>query len=407
MKIKSVKMGGPAVPASHSAKSKPLILMVAGAKGAVGSTVAVAVETMRKNPQTILPSLTTANMFPYLGLPQAIQFSGWDTSPRTLIESIQYHGVLPEEKWRPYEDKLAQIQIRPAPSAKSGLHSQVEQLTHDIQEFRSAHPDARPVFIMLLPACGQVNLSRYEDLAQLYSEVDPAGLPDLAYMICAILSGLPVVNFTPNALEVPAIVREAVKAGVPLAGRDGKTGQTYLKVVLASALKARNLVVDGWYSLNILGNEDGKNLVDPEKAAGKVANKTEVLDEILGYRVGDRYRTSSHKVRIDYYPPRGDAKEAWDVIDFLGLFGLPMSLRLNLLARDSILAAPLILDLARWVAALRMAGRSGLIPELAFYFKRPVGLNPPLTFQDQIAKLRELELECNRAALRSKNPAAY
>jgi myo-inositol-1-phosphate synthase len=197
-------------------------------------------------------------------------------------------------------------------------------------------------------------------------------------------------------VESPAIVSEAIKAGVPISGRDGKTGQTYLKVVLASALKARSLLVDGWYSLNLLGNEDGQNLVDPQRAAGKLANKTEVLDEILGYHVGDKYGTSSHKVRIDYYPPRGDAKEAWDVIDFLGLFGLPMSLRLNLHARDSILAAPLIVDLARWMVALQGAGRSGQIPELAFYFKKPWGPHPPLTFQDQLAKLKELEQFCNR-----------
>jgi myo-inositol-1-phosphate synthase len=381
---------------SSPLESKPLILLVAGAKGAVGSTVAVAVETVRKNPRTILPSLTTANMFPYLGYPQAIEFSGWDTSPRTLLESVQYHGVLPEEKWKPHEEKLGQIQIRQSPSPKSGLRSQMEQLTHDIREFKGTHPNARAVFINLLPACGPVNLSHCGDLSQLDSEVEAAALPDLAYMISAIHSGLPVVNFTPNALEVPAIVREAEKAGVPLAGRDGKTGQTYLKVVLASALKARNLRVDGWYSLNILGNEDGKTLADPGKATGKLANKTEVLDEILGYRVGDRYGTSSHKVLIDYYPPRGDAKEAWDVIDFLGLFGLPMSLRLNLLARDSILAAPLVLDLARWMIALQMAGRSGLIPELAFYFKKPLGLHPPLTFQDQLTKLVELEQTCNQ-----------
>jgi myo-inositol-1-phosphate synthase len=381
---------------SSPQEPQPLMLLVAGAKKAVGSTVAVAVETIKKNPQTIFPSLTTANLFPCLGDPQAIEFSGWDSSPRTLLESIQYHKVLPEEKWKPHEEKLRQIQIRPAPAAESGLPFQMEQLTHDIQEFKRTHPHARPVFINLLPACAPVNLRRCGDLAQLASEVEAAALPDLAYIISAVLSGLPVVNFTPNALEIPAIVQEAEKAGVPLAGRDGKTGQTYLKVVLASALKARNLNVDGWYSLNILGNEDGKNLADPGKAAGKLANKTEVLEEILGYRVGDSYGTSSHKVLIDYYPPRGDAKEAWDVIDFLGLFGLPMSLRLNLLARDSILAAPLVLDLARWMTALHMAGHSGLIPELAFYFKKPLGSNPPLTFQDQLTKLVELEQACNR-----------
>ena len=211
-----------------------------------------------------------------------------------------------------------------------------------------------------------------------------------------MLSGVPVVNFTPNEIEIPSLLHEAVERGVPLAGRDGKTGQTYLKVVLASALKARRLYVDGWYSLNILGNADGKNLMEPGKAEGKLMNKTEILDEILGYPVGERYQAAAHKVHIDYYPPRGDAKEAWDVIDFLGLFGLPMSLRLNLQGRDSILAAPLVLDLARWMAVLQKAGKSGLVPELGFYFKKPLGANPPLTYEDQLVGLHNLEASCNR-----------
>jgi myo-inositol-1-phosphate synthase len=331
-----------------------------------------------------------------MGSPQTFEIAGWDVSPRTLLESITYHGVLPEERWKPFAGDLGQIQVRQAPSAKSGLRVQVEQLSSDILGFKRVYPQARPVFINLLPACAAMDLSHFKDLSGLYSGVDEATFPDLAYAISAIRSGLPVVNFTSNAVEIPTVVEEAIKVGVPLAGRDGKTGQTYLKVVLASALKARNLLVDGWYSLNILGNEDGKNLLNPEKAAGKLAHKTEVLDEILGYRVGERYGTSSHKVLIDYYPPRGDAKEAWDVIDFLGLFGLPMSLRVNLLARDSILAAPLVLDLARWMVALQMAGRSGLTPELAFYFKKPLGVHPPLTFQDQLTKLAELEQACNQ-----------
>jgi myo-inositol-1-phosphate synthase len=219
-------------------------------------------------------------------------------------------------------------------------------------------------------------------------------LPDLEYALAAILSGVPVVNFTPNIVEIPVLLKEADKKGIPMAGRDGKTGQTYFKVVLASALKARNLRVDGWYSLNILGNADGANLMDPAHAAEKLSNKTNLLDDILGYTVGENYGAPAHKVHIDYYPPRGDAKEAWDAIDFKGLFGLPMSIRLNLLGRDSILAAPLVLDLARWMAALQMAGRCGPVAELAFYFKKAVGDFPPQTFQDQVIGLSRLAKEC-------------
>jgi myo-inositol-1-phosphate synthase len=253
------------------------------------------------------------------------------------------------------------------------------------------------VFVNLLPSAVYLDLRGCRNLAELYAHADVGRLPDLAYALAAVASGVPIVNFTPNEVEIPLVLKEAVKQGVPVAGRDGKTGQTYLKVVLASALKARHLLIDGWYSLNILGNADGANLMDPGRAAGKLSNKTHLLDEILGYKVGANYPAPAHKVHIDYYPPRGDAKEAWDAIDFKGMFGLPMSIRINLLGRDSILAAPLVLDLARWAAALQAAGRRGPVPELGFYFKKPVGDSPPLTFQDQLASLARLERACNES----------
>jgi myo-inositol-1-phosphate synthase len=330
-------------------------------------------------------------MFPQLGPPQAIRFAGWDVTKKSLTQCLKDHRVVPDELWAPYKGHLSRVEIREAPSATLDLSGQVVRLSRDMQAFRRRHLGCRPVLVNLLPACGQADLGRCRSISQLHAKVDPAAFPDLAYMLAAVQEGMPVVNFTPNAVEAPAVVQEARKQGVPMAGRDAKTGQTYLKVVLASALKARNLTVEGWYSLNILGNADGRNLTDPAKAAGKLANKTEVLDDVLRYRVGNRYGVSTHKVHIDYYPPRGDSKEAWDVIDFTGLFGLPMSMRLNLMARDSILAAPLVIDLARWMAALQMAGRSGLVPELALFFKRPLGPNPPSTFQDQLAGLGALE----------------
>ena len=381
---------------NHLPKPAPLFLLVAGAKGAIGSTLAAALCALRKDPHSISPFLTTMDKFPLIGAAQEIGFAGWDPSPRTMAESIENHGVLPEKIWKPYGSDLGQIPVWAPPSAKD-FTSYVKHLIQDIQRCNHMVPHSQMILVNLLPACGQVDLTACRDLITLYSMADPASFPDLAYVMAAIHCGLPVINFTSNQVELPPVVSEAVKGGVPLAGRDGKTGQTYLKVVLASALQARNLLVDGWYSLNILGNEDGKNLADPERATSKLANKTEVLEEILGYRVGKKYGTSSHIVRIDYYPPRADAKEAWDVVDFCGLFGMPMSLRINLLARDSILATPLIIDLARWMAALKMMGRAGLVPELAFFFKKPLGMNPPLNFQDQIRRLNELEQESRPA----------
>jgi myo-inositol-1-phosphate synthase len=376
-----------------------LLLMVAGAKGAVASTLAVALAAMRRDPASILPSLTTGHMFAGLGPLPATRLAGWDTSAESVSAAIKRHGVLPDAIWQPHVEELDQTPVVKAPDSATGFKEQVDQLCRDINVFKSQQPGARAVFVDLLPAAAYQNLNACQDLSQLYIEADVNILPDLAYTLAAIKSGVPVVNFTPNPVEIPAVLDEAAKNGLPIAGRDGKTGQTYLKVVLASALKARNLLVDGWYSLNILGNADGANLMDPARAAGKLRNKTKLLDDILGYEVGQQYGAPAHKVHIDYYPPRGDAKEAWDVIDFKGLFGLPMSIRLNLLGRDSILAAPLVLDLARWTAALQLAGRSGPIPELGFYFKKPVGDDPPLTFQDQVASLTRLQHECEEKIL--------
>ncbi len=382
--------------ASNPSNSQSLLLMIAGAKGAVGSTVAVASTAMRYQPELVLPSLTTRHMLPGLDPSQPVQVVGWDATDTTMLAAIEAQGVLSKDIWEPYADDLEQVQVRTPPSDSLALKGQVEQLTQDIQEFRALYPNTRAVLVNLLPAAVTENMHRFQSLSQLYSEFDPINLPDLSYAIAAILAGVPVVNFTPNEVEIPVVINEAVNRGVPISGRDGKTGQTYLKVVLASALKARNLFVDGWYSLNILGNQDGKNLMNPKRAAGKLSNKTEILDEILGYPVGERYGVPSHQVKIDYYPPRGDAKEAWDVIDFLGLFGLPMSIRLNLQGRDSVLATPLVLDLARWMVVLQRVGRSGPIPELAFYYKQPVGDDSPATFQDQLFRLRELALECEK-----------
>ena len=380
---------------SDRSSDTALLLLVAGAKGAVASTLAVALEAMRSDFASVMPSLTTGRMFACLGPLQASSLAGWDTSNKSLTASIKRHGVIPDAIWQAHADALDRRPILQGPAADMDFQSRVERLTRDIADLKSRHPGARPVFINLLPAASNPDLGGCHSLSRLYAQTDFTLSPDLAYTLAAVLSGVPVVNFTPNNVEIPVVLDEAGNRGVPVAGRDGKTGQTYFKVVLASALKARNLMVDGWYSLNILGNDDGANLMNPARAAGKLSNKTDLLDDILEYTVGEDYGQSTHKVHIDYYPPRGDAKEAWDAVDFKGLFGLPMSIRLNLLARDSILAAPLVLDLARWASVLQMAGRCGPVPGLGFYFKKPVGDSPPLTFQDQVADLLKLKRECD------------
>ncbi len=371
-----------------------ILLMVAGAEGTIGSTLSVAAAAGRHDPERVIPYLTTKDLFSRYGIPLTVEMAGWDVRGQNLTECLAGNGVLPEKLWRLYGEEISKTKIKGWTECAS-FKDQVDNIIRDMDEFRDEYPDACPVFVNLLPANADPKPGFGADLDRLYPEIDPSRFPDLAFVTAAVLSGIPVVNFTPNKPELPAIIEEAKQRNVPLAGRDGKTGQTYLKMVLASALKARNLFVDGWYSLNILGNSDGINLMDPERAAGKLKNKTDLLDGILGYPVGRDYDTPTHKVHIDYYPPRGDAKEAWDVIDIKGLFGLPMSIRVNLQGRDSILAAPLVIDLARWSAALQAAGRSGPIPELGFYFKKPMGDHPPLTFQDQMDALHLLENQCN------------
>jgi len=386
---------------THSADERKLLLMIAGVKGAVASTLALAVATLQKDPELVLPSLTTAGRFDHLPPAQSTVVTGWDMHGQPLSEAAACQRILPEDVCRLHSAQMDRLDVRKAPASSAGLREQVERIAADIDSFRANHPGCLPVLVNLLPAAPIQDLSHCSDIEDLYRSADPASLPDLAYAMAAVLSGVALVNFTPNEVEVPALVREAEARSVPVAGRDGKTGQTYLKVVLASALKARNLIVDGWYSLNILGNEDGRNLMAPERAAGKMANKTDLLDDILGYSVGERYGRSTHTVRIEYYPPRGDAKEAWDVVDFRGAFGLPMTLRLNLQGRDSILAAPLVLDLGRWMAAVQSAGIRGVVPELGFYFKKPVGPNPPVSFEEQLAALKILERRCMEGAQRS------
>ena len=369
---------------------RKMLILVAGAKGAIGSTLCVAAAVLQKTPEAILNYLTTQQEDLKSYMADDFAVAGWDLSPGRLEDAVKRHAVLPGHLWQPCADNIQQIQVAPAPPATMPLQAQVTQLMADIAAFRRKHDGAQPVLVNLLPAGKIHDLAAADTLESLYRRPHADILPDMAYVLAAVMSGVPVVNFTPNSVEIPVVQRLAEENGVPMAGKDGKTGQTYLKVVLASALRARHLNVNGWYSLNILGNADGQNLMNPENAAGKLENKTDILDDILGYTAGAQYDGPAHKVHIDYYPPRGDAKEAWDVIDFEGLMGMPMSLRLNLLGRDSILAAPMVLDLARWMGALQNIGRRGLVPELAFYFKKAAGANGIFSFQAQMAAIDEL-----------------
>ncbi len=378
---------------SINSPSPPILLLIAGAKGAVGSTIAAAVAAGETDPDIIIKSLTSRNRFSADFPSMRYKMAGWDVCLEPYSAIWEKNGVLPEAIRLRYQEYAEAIPVRKPPDPTIPLKDQVEAIRLDLAVFMESHPGAWPVFVNLLPAAPCPDTAAGPKSGSCLPGCIK-DCPDRAYALAAVDSGIPMVNFSPNLLESQELLATARQNRVPIAGRDGKTGQTFLKVVLASALKARAFSVEGWYSLNLLGNADGKNLMIPENASGKLANKTAVLDSILSAS-GERGDSGVfHKVRIDYYPPRGDAKEAWDLIDFSGLFGLPMSLRVNLLGRDSILAAPLVLDLSRWMVALKAAGRGGPVPELAFFFKTPVGETAPATFQDQLSALDLLEREC-------------
>jgi myo-inositol-1-phosphate synthase len=202
----------------------------------------------------------------------------------------------------------------------------------------------------------------------------------MLYAYAAIAEGVPYGNFTPSvAADIPALIEFAEKQGVPIAGKDGKTGQTFLKTVLAPALKSRALHVDGWYSTNILGNRDGLALSNEDSLASKVKTKSSVLDDILGYEVED------HIVDIRYYRPRGDDKEAWDNIDIHGFLGQRMQIKVNFLCKDSILAAPLAIEIARCLDVARQRGESGVQEQISTFFKLPMtrSLRPEQAFHRQ------------------------
>ena len=214
--------------------------------------------------------------------------------------------------------------------------------------------------------------------------------PAMMYAYACIMSGTPYGNFTPStAADVPALRQLAARENVPVAGKDGKTGQTYLKTVIAPALRARALEVEGWFSTNILGNRDGEALRKPKSLLNKINTKGDVLANCLGYPV------ENHVVKINYYKPRGDNKEAWDNIDIAGFLGHRMQIKVNFLCKDSILAAPLALEIARCLDLARRKGRGGVAQSLGVFFKAPMtpdGGEPNHNFtEQQIELLRWLE----------------
>jgi len=340
-----------------------------------------------------------------------IVFGAWDLFSDNCYEAAKTAGVLEAALLDQIKDELAMIKPMPAvfdqqyvkrldgPNVKKGKNKKdlANQLIADIRKFKADNKCDRLVLLW----CGSTEIYMTEapchqslDAFEKGLEAsDPAIPSSMIYAYAAISEGLPYANAAPNlSADIPALLELAQKTGSPLTGKDLKTGQTLMKTMIAPGLKARLIGVEGWYSTNILGNRDGEVLDDPESFKTKEESKKSVLDYILQPNLyPDLYSDLHHVVRINYYKPRGDAKEGWDNIDLVGWLGYKMQLKVNFLCRDSILAAPIVLDVALFLDLAKRAGLSGIQEWLSFYFKSPMhapGLYPEHDLFIQLMKLK-------------------
>ncbi len=395
--------------------------------GAVGTTLIAGVEAVRRGLARPVGSLTqmgtirlgkrTERRTPLIRdlVPLAdlsdVRFGGWDVFEDDAYESARHAAVLDPALLEALREPLSAISPMPAvfsheyvrrlagPNVKKGGTKRElgEALREDIRRFMAEQECARAVMIWcastevyLEPTAAHADLARFE--AAMAAD-DPAIAPSMIYAWAALQEGVPFANGAPNlTVDIPALQELARKQGLPIAGKDFKTGQTMLKTALAPMLKARLLGLAGWFSTNILGNRDGEVLDDPGSFKTKEVSKLSVLEHILQPSLyPDLYGRFEHKVHIHYYTPRGDNKEGWDNIDIVGWLGYPMQIKVNFLCRDSILAAPVALDIALFLDLARRAGMSGIQEWLSFYFKSPMvaeGLYPEHDLFIQQTKLK-------------------
>jgi myo-inositol-1-phosphate synthase len=338
-------------------------------------------------------------------------FGGWDIFEDDCYQAALTAGVLERGLLDRIRPELEAIRPWPAvfdrryvkrldgPNVKVGKNKKelAEQLISDIRAFKNEHKLDRMVMIW----CGSTEIymkeaeshQSIESFERALEENDPSIPSSMVYAYAALREGVPYANAAPNlTADIPALIQMASRNGVPVAGKDLKTGQTLMKTIIAPGLKARLIGVQGWYSTNILGNRDGEVLDDPESFKTKEESKKSVLDYILQpHLYPDLYQHLCHVVRINYYPPRGDNKEGWDNIDLVGWLGYPMQLKINFLCRDSILAAPIVLDVVLFLDLAQRAGWSGIQEWLSFYFKSPMhapDLYPEHDLFIQLTKLK-------------------
>jgi myo-inositol-1-phosphate synthase len=340
-----------------------------------------------------------------------IVFGGWDIFEEDCYAAARTAGVLEPTHLERVRSELEAIKPMPAvfdqryvkrldgPNVKKGKNKRdlADQVIADIRAFKQRHGCDRLVMIW----CGSTEVYMKETAAhaslaafeKALEQSDDAIPSSMIYAYAAISEGLPFANAAPNlTADIPAMLELAAKTKSPLAGNDMKTGQTLIKTIIAPGLKARLIGVRGWYSTNILGNRDGEVLDDPESFKTKEESKKSALDYIFQpHLYPELYADLTHVVRINYYPPRGDNKEGWDNIDLIGWLGYPMQLKINFLCRDSILAAPIVVDSALFLDLAKRAGMSGIQEWLSFYFKSPMhapGLYPEHDLFIQLMKLK-------------------
>ncbi len=317
-------------------------------------------------------------------------FGGWDPIPDDAYTAAAKAKVLSPEHLAQLQARLSEIKPMPAVFDKNvvkrldGTHVKkgskrelANALMKDIRGFMDKHKCRRAVMVWCASTeAYQEAGPEHQSIAAFEKALDenhPNIFPSQLYAYAAIMSGVPYLNGAPNmSCDFPALIELAEKKGVAIGGKDFKTGQTLMKTIIAPGLKARMLGMEGWFSTNILGNRDGEVLDDPANFKTKEVSKLSVLEQILEPdRYPDLYKDLQHKVSIHYYKPRGDNKEGWDNIDIVGWMGYPMQIKVNFLCRDSILAAPIVLDLALFGDLAARAGMKGIQEWLSFYFKSP------------------------------------
>lgn len=416
-------------------------VLIVGFNGAVSTTFLAGVFSIRKGITKPIGSLSQMgtirigkreeNNFPFIKdfVPLAsiddLIFGGWDIRDETCYDAAKYANVLSDndlnyiseelKALKPFKGVFDQNYVKRLTGnyIKEGKtkYDLMMQVRDDIKYFKELNSLDRVVVIWAASTETFIPVSEIHSTKEAFIEGMKSNHPDISpsmlYAFAAVAEGSPFINGSPNlSVDAPALVQFANEMEVPIAGKDFKTGQTLVKTVIAPMLKARLLGLSGWFSTNILGNRDGEVLDDPGSFKTKENSKLSVIDSILQPDLyPDLYADYYHKVRIDYYPPRGDNKEGWDNIDIFGWLGYPMQIKINFLCRDSILAAPVMLDLILFTDLAHREGMKGIQDWLSFYFKSPMHDEDKISEHDLF--IQQIKLKNTLRTLMNEEPVTH